>query len=261
MPWDVGDPIGTGDDIGAPEVPYMSYGPRPVESEEEIEERRRRQEEEERIQNLEFRSGRISNEAWILYEEGRYDEAIVFINRALELCERNASSWYRKAMILEKLNRYVEALHCYDKAVKIQPSETNKHNKATFLIDYSYHLYDIGNTREGIFKIKSAIDIYQEISDKRREDEAWNLRGIFLEIFGNIPEAFGCYKKALELAPSDSSMKQTYIENRDNLLQLIENTDINCPGCGEKLKITDSYCFKCGSPIDESVEIVLKNKN
>ena len=96
MPWDVGDPIGTGDDIGAPEVPYMSYGPRPQESEEEIEERRRRQEEEERIQNLEFRSGRISNEAWILYEEGRYDEAIIFINRALELCEKNVSSWYRK---------------------------------------------------------------------------------------------------------------------------------------------------------------------
>ena len=44
MPWDVGDPIGTGDDIGAPEVPYMSYGPRPQESEEEREERRRRQE-------------------------------------------------------------------------------------------------------------------------------------------------------------------------------------------------------------------------
>ena len=47
MVWEVGDPIGIGDDIGAPEVPYMNYGPRRVKIDEETDEEREKREEEE----------------------------------------------------------------------------------------------------------------------------------------------------------------------------------------------------------------------
>ena len=83
MGWDVGNPIGTGDDIGAPEVPYMSYGPWPEESEEEKRERIEKAERELEISDLKFRAERISKEAWDLNQEGRYDEALVFINRCI----------------------------------------------------------------------------------------------------------------------------------------------------------------------------------
>lgn len=94
MGWDVGDPIGTGDDIGAPEVPYMSYGPSPEESEEE----RRKREERIKIEGLRGRAFMVSYEAWKLYDEERYDEALIFIDRAVELCEDMEESWNRRAI-------------------------------------------------------------------------------------------------------------------------------------------------------------------
>ena len=61
--WEVGDPIGTGSDIGAPEVPYMSYGPKLVESREEIEEREKEEERQRELDELERKSRNISKEA------------------------------------------------------------------------------------------------------------------------------------------------------------------------------------------------------
>ena len=57
--WQVGDPIGTGNNIGAPEVPYMSYGPKPkeIESEWERAEREKREEEQRQIRELKPGSG------------------------------------------------------------------------------------------------------------------------------------------------------------------------------------------------------------
>ena len=256
--WDVGDPIGTGNDIGAPEVPYMSYGPRLEESEEEIEERQKEEEEERKIKNLKSRAKRISDEAWELYMDCRNDDALIFINRSLELY-KTANSFNIKAIILEGLEKYPEALFYYDKAMELGSSEVFKHNKAACLITYANYLKDIGFDEEGLFEINKSLEIFQDMSDKRYEDEAWNLKGVFLERSGDIAEAFNCYKMALELAPKNSNMKQTYTENRERLLPFIENTDVICPNCGKKLKITDAFCIKCGAHIAESIQPVLKD--
>ena len=258
--WDVGDPIGLGNDIGAPEVPYMNYHTVIIEDEEE--KRRMQEEEEKERKNAEskYRSDRLSYEAWKLYDEKRYGEALVFIRRALEYCDREANTWNRKALILEKLNEYEEALSDYDTAIGISSLETFKHNKAVCLIDYCYILKDSGEDRESLDKINDALEIFQKITDKRYEDEAWNLKGIFLERLDDIPEAFNCYKKALELADTDSKMKQTYRENRDNLLPLIDDSGIVCPNCGNELKITDNACFRCGAHIGEPIKPTLRNQ-
>ena len=134
-----------------------------------------------------------------------------------------------------------------------------KHNKAVCLIRYSSFLKDIGSDGKGLDHINKSLEIFQQISDKTYEDEAWDLKGMFSEMFDDIAEAFNCYKRALELASKDSDMKQTYEKNRDKLLPLIENMDVLCPNCAEKLKITDSFCIKCGANIAESIKQVLKN--
>lgn len=256
--WDVGDPIGTGNDIGAPEVPYMSYGPKPEESEKETEEREREEEEQRKIKKLKSRAKRISDEAWELYKDCRNDDALIFINRSLELY-RTANSYNIKAIILEDLERYPDALFYYDKAIELDSSEIIRGNKAMCLIRYSKYLKDIGFDEESLEKIEKSLEIFQEISDKRYEDEAWNLKGILLERLDNIPDAFNCYKRALEFAPKNSDKKQTYLENRDRLLQYIENTDVICPKCGKKLKITDVFCIKCGAHIVDLIRPVLKD--
>ena len=78
--WHPGDPIGFGNDIGAPEVPYMSYGPRKREDEIDEEALQKEREEQERKQTAE----KIADEAWKLYKERSYGAALVFIDRALE---------------------------------------------------------------------------------------------------------------------------------------------------------------------------------
>jgi hypothetical protein len=57
--WHPGDPIGFGNDIGAPEVPYMSYGPRKREDEVDEEELKKEREERDRR----YTSKKISDDA------------------------------------------------------------------------------------------------------------------------------------------------------------------------------------------------------
>ena len=256
--WGVGDPIGLGNDIGAPEVPYMNYGTVIVESDEEIRKRKEAEEKEIENQSLRYRSNKISDEAWELYKEKRYEEALIFVNRALECFEEVANTWNRKAIILEKLDRYEEALSYYDEAIKREPSETYRRNKAGSLIDYCYILKDNGKNSEGLEKIKMALELFEKIDDRKYEDEAWYLKGIFLERLNDIPSAADCYKKAIELA-SDDNLKWTYEKNLDNLQPFSGDVGFFCPNCGVKLHVTDNVCFNCGEPISESLKPDLEN--
>lgn len=258
--WHVGDPVGLGNDVGAPEVPYMGYVKRPGEDEEEIEEREKKEEEQRKRNQLINKSKQISDEAWELNREGRYNDALVFINRALEYYEL-ASAFNVKAIILENLNQFNGAALYYNEAIECDPkNETYKHNKAACLINYCYLLISPNNYNEGLKKIEATLEIFQEISDKTREDEAWNLKGNFLEGLGNIPEAFKCYKKAVEIAKDDNIMKSTYKENRDKLLKFIDTSDIKCPRCGNEVKITDNFCLRCGNRFDMEIKLIEKKE-
>ena len=258
--WGVGDPIGLGNDIGAPEVPYMSYGPQPVETYEERILRVEKEEKEREIERLRLKSNRISDEAWDLYEEKRYDDSLIFINRALERFDGVANTWNRKAIILDKMGRYEEALSNYDRAIELEPSQTFRRNKAGCLVDYCYLLKDRGNDGEGLEKIDEALNIFQRIDDVSCEDEAWYLKGIFMERSDDIPEAFNCYRTAFGLADEGNEMKRTYKENMDRLLEFIDDKDIVCPNCGNEVKITDNVCFKCGAHIADFANTALKNQ-
>ena len=76
----------------------------------------------------------------------------------------------------------------------------------------------------------------------------------------DIPQAFNCYKKAFEKAGENGGMKETYRQNRDRLLQFIEE-DIFCPNCGNSLNATDNYCIKCGKSINPSFTPPLKKES
>ena len=252
--WHVGNPIGTGNDVGAPEVPYMSYGPKFQDDKEEFEE----DEEQRELDEKRYKSNKLSAEALQLYLDGRFYEALVFINRALEYSSTNANAWNNKAIILQDLKRFDEALNGYDRAMELGSSEIYTHNKATCLIDYSRELRENEDFQESLERICQSLEIFKEISDKRGEDEAWNLKGVLLERMGDLSGAFYSFKKALELASDESEMKETYRKNRDCLLQYVENKNIICPKCGNSLKITDNFCVKCGEHVDETARITFK---
>jgi len=66
----------------------------------------------------------------VLFNEGKYDEAIAEYNKAIELYPEYSSAWNNKGVALEKLGRNEEALECYNKALQLDPSyELAKSNK------------------------------------------------------------------------------------------------------------------------------------
>ena len=69
--WHVGDPVGFGNEVGSPEVPYMDYANKSKETEEERRQRENEEAEQRRISELRIKSNRISDEAWKLNEEER----------------------------------------------------------------------------------------------------------------------------------------------------------------------------------------------
>lgn len=245
--WHVGDPIGFGNDVGAPEVPYMSYGPKVKDEEEEIEE-------ESQSRQLMLDSSKISDEAWKLYGEHRYDEALIFINRALEYWDARAIDWNRKGLILNALSRYDEALECFDEAIGISSNESYVHNRALCLVDYANVLWLGQDGRMAMDKITEALEILQGTDDKGSEAGAWNLKGMIHKSFGDVSEAFSCFKKAMELAGNDNCFKEIYRQNMNSMLEMIGDEEITCPRCGNLLKVTDNFCLRCGIHIDVEVK-------
>jgi len=66
-------------------------------------------------------SGAWFNLGVIISIFGRYEDALEFIDTALELEPDDALVWYIKGLILEKVNRSSEALKYLEKAYKLDP--------------------------------------------------------------------------------------------------------------------------------------------
>ena len=102
-----------------------------------------------------YKANMLGREAWKLYEDYKDEEALTFINQALEYDNRHSSNWNRKAIILEGLERFDESKECYDKSLSIKRSRVIIENKARMIKDYAGLL-----CRQGYLMF--AIDILSE---------------------------------------------------------------------------------------------------
>jgi tetratricopeptide (TPR) repeat protein len=61
----------------------------------------------------------------------KYDEAIVAVDKAIELNSSSEIAWSNKGAILAELKRFKEAIPCFDKAVDLNPAfDGAKKNRA-----------------------------------------------------------------------------------------------------------------------------------
>ena len=120
--WHVGDPPDWGDSVGVPDIPYMGY----INDGDD--------EDSEYRENWSIaKSKRLKEEALDLRDEGLYREALLTINRAIKLDGRNPDFYNVKAIILEELGNYTEALRYYDIALGMRRSQLYNDNKARLL--------------------------------------------------------------------------------------------------------------------------------
>lgn len=104
-------------------------------------------------------SAEYSKRAWDCYLDYDYDSALYYINRALDLNNRNANNWNRKAIILEHLGRYAESEKCYNKSLELGPHNLVYDNKARMLYDWADNLLaESKKIPNGLAKLEEALE-------------------------------------------------------------------------------------------------------
>lgn len=83
----------------------------------------------------------LSDEAWQLYGERKYSEALTLINEALSYYDRFFNDWNRKAIILNGLNRFEESKESFDRAIALHRDNVVIENKAIMLRVWANDLY------------------------------------------------------------------------------------------------------------------------
>ena len=122
--WHVGDPADWGDSVGVPDIPYMGY----LQDDEE--------DENDHPRHV-SQSDSLRKEAWRLRQSGQTNAALSRINEALEY----GANWRClnvKAIILEDLGNYDEALTNYDMALRYTRSQLVLDNKARLLENMAF---------------------------------------------------------------------------------------------------------------------------
>ena len=86
------------------------------------------------------KANEYSEMAWDLYMEFNDEDALYYINKALELQYYNANNLNRKAIILESLKRYGESEFFYNQSLRLSPKNLVYDNKARMLYDWASDL-------------------------------------------------------------------------------------------------------------------------
>lgn len=207
--WQVGDPSDWGDSVGVPDIPYMGYINNGDDDDNDP---------PWRGSTNASPSENLRRQAWDLREQGRFSEALVMINRAIELDGSNYNYYNVKAIILEDLRRFDEALTNYDIALGMRNSRTVINNKACLLESMAVYERYRDNLNRALDLINEALKITNDETDRpnflRRKADILNLLGKKVESRICIYLANGMYDKV------DETERQTKVieESTDTLI-------------------------------------------
>ena len=212
--WQVGDPIGDGNDIGIPDVKYMDY--------------LKNKDDDAPIRNNNVKPGDIEkskmyqDEAWKLYEENKFYDALTFINAAINHNPNDEGNWNIKGLILLNIFREndkdaaFEAYHCFNKALGLNPyDKTIKNNKAILLTEWATELF-ASSEAEATKRLNEALSTFE---DKRCHTYATALyiKAYILNRNEEYDESLKYINKGVELLPDDEGMQELKQEILDKL--------------------------------------------
>jgi tetratricopeptide (TPR) repeat protein len=124
------------------------------------------------------------------FEKEKYEDALHFVDRLLDLVPYSVDAWQRKGLILNNLFKHEDALACFDKALSINPVDPE------LLCNKGITLDDLGRNEEALQCFERALEV-----DPSNDDALFN-KGITLEKIGRFDEAVSIFKFVLEGKPS-----------------------------------------------------------
>ncbi len=159
----------------------------------------------------------LLDQANILLDGHRYQEAIETYDKAIAIQPVNVEAWINRGIGLTSLQRYQDALASYDKAIAIEPRQ----DKAW---------YNRGIALTSLQRYQDALGSYNKaIAIKPDKYEAWINRGITLTKLQRYQDALASYDKAIALKPDQHEAyynKACLYALQGNLKVTIENLNI-----------------------------------
>jgi len=129
------------------------------------------------------------NRGYILYELGRYEEAVASFDKVIEIKPDYHEVWYNRGVALDHLGRYEEAVASFDKVIEIKP-------------DYYQAWNNQGTILGKLRRYEEAVASFDKVIEiKPDEYEAWNNRGVALDHLGRYEEAIASFDKAVAIKP------------------------------------------------------------
>ena len=125
----------------------------------------------------------------LLLSAERYKDALDCYQKALELDQRNASTFSGQGAALANLERYEEALESFEKAIDLDPESLDS------WVNKGHTLNNLGRYEEALESYKKAVDL------DHKSVNAWVNRGNTLNNLERYEEALESYQKGIDLDP------------------------------------------------------------
>jgi tetratricopeptide (TPR) repeat protein len=132
------------------------------------------------------------------FDRGKYKEASIMYRRALQKDRKSAEAWYRLGLVDSKLNAYGEALSAYQRAVELNPANTDATAKLADLYLASY-LFNRTHPKESLAETKGLAQ-----SLLKRDPNSYDglrLAGYAALVENNVPEATKYFEAANRARP------------------------------------------------------------
>ncbi|HEY9060521.1 MAG TPA: tetratricopeptide repeat protein [Pseudobacteroides sp.] len=170
--------------------------------------------------------------ACIIDEFGRYEESILFYDKAIEMKGDDALTYNNRAFALNKLERFKEALESAENSIRLDSKMAHAYkNKAEALL--GLELYE-----ECIEACEEALNIYLYLVD------IYVIKMKLLIRVGQYEEALNIFSRAAEYGLSDTRL---YIE-KANIMRTYEKYDDAIGLCDQAIALdedcTDAYYYK-----------------
>jgi tetratricopeptide (TPR) repeat protein len=123
--------------------------------------------------------------------QGKFEEAIMFFTKSLEIEPGHVASLYNRGLSLIKLNRFQEAIGDFDTALRHAPQD------ARVISEKAVALHLMGDNTQALLLFDEAQ--YLEPGNPYR----YSSRAYVKAKMGKIHEAIADYKKTIELDPND----------------------------------------------------------
>ena len=153
---------------------------------------------------------RYSKLAWDYYMDFKEEDALYYINLALDLDKNHHNNWNRKAIILEALKRYENSEECYNESLRLSPSNIVSDNKARMLYSWASDLIEKSKElRNGLFKLEDAKQIciraINALPGENSEEDIDKYLKLkeSIEFYINYEKSFQKNIKTLKLYPKD----------------------------------------------------------